>query len=383
MGAAGSEAIEDMRALAGYTMIGADQPMSLPTKSFSLAGIEQIHQVFLADTPFHAKWRRNASTSQNVSPRCGQCYSYSEALNKLFFAFGEGPDNTLLTDLCVFDPTTFKFKQIIPELGEGRVNCSSVIIDNYLYIFGGYNGEKYLNDIIRYNIMTNEVIHIPITDAKGPSPRSSAVIAHYNKRIYIWGGNNGNEVDSDIHVYDIATNQWATIPTQFTPLFEPGFTQKDQYCYMFGSSSKYNMLRMDMKNYRIDQLKPSGATPQTTVNHPSLISCNDFILCFGGSGTYLYSHLFAYDISKNWWFVFHIKPVREAKKIGEVTNAGLFKVPRQDSHSVFYDFKNRKIFYMFGNRLEQDNPVYEFKIGKALAILNEEDDMSTMLRMSL
>ena len=380
MGAVGSEAIQDMHASAGYSMLGTDKPMSLPPKSMSLATFHEFHEKFLAHTPFHATWRKNISVSNNVSPRSGQCCAYSYTLNKLFFAFGEGPNNTLLTDLCVFDPATFKFKQVIPELGEGRVNASALIVDNYLYIFGGNSGDHYFNDFIRYNILTNEVINIKMNDHRGPSPRSSAVMAHYNKRFYIWGGNNAvSEVDSDIHVYDIASNQWVRIPTKFEPLPEPGYTQQDQYCYMFGSSSKYNMLRLDMKNFIIEQMKPSGATPQTTVRHPTLIACKDFILCFGGSDNYLYSHLFAYDVAKNWWFVFHIKPVRDSKKIGEITNSGLFKVPRQDSHSAFYDYNNRIIYYMFGNRLEQDNPVYEFRIGKALAILNEEDDMSRML----
>ena len=379
MGATGSEVIDEMHQISGYSAIGAGQPMSLPAKSMSFAYLNHMEDILLAETPFHARWHRNQCYQKNISPRFGQCYAHHPKSNLFFFGFGQGSNNALFTDIAVFDPATLRFKVFMAQAGQARLNASATIVDDHMYIFGGNVGSNYLNEFIRIDLSTKEIEQLPIDDENAPSARSSAVIAHHNNRIFIWGGNQGLMVDNDIHVYDIPSKRWAKVSTPIQGLFEPGYTQKDQYCYMFGSSSCYNILRLDMENYKIDQLKPSGATPQTTINHPSLVAASNFILCFGGSSNYLYSHLFAYDISKNWWFVFHVKPTNESKKNGEITNLGLFKIPRQDSQAAFYDEETRTVYYMFGNRLEQDLPIYEFKVGKALAVLNDEDDLSQML----
>ena len=335
----------------------------------------------LANLPYYAKWKETVICSSVRKPRVGQCTAYSEENSLLYIAFGSTTNNILLNDLIAFDPVTYKFKTIMNAVATPRTNASSVLDGNYLYIFGGNDGEHDLNDFLRINIKEKKVEKICCDDPAVPSPRNSAVIASLNHRIYIWGGNSGFKVDNDIHVYDPSMKRWAKIPTDVDSLFSPGYTQIGQYCYIFGSSADSNLLRMDLERFTIEELHPTGSGPQSTVNRPALIGHGNFLFCFGGTSQYLYSHLFCYDISKNWWFVFHIKPSMDSIEKGEITNLGLFKIPREHSQSVILVPSQRKIIYFHGNRLENDVPIYELKIGKAIAEIHAKSDILKMLQL--
>ena len=380
MGANGSSVEEDAAIVAaGYETVGDPGPFVI--KDFDTQKREKNEEKWkkLMKTPFHATMKKITTNTHSIEPIYGQCYAYSKEKETLFVAFGELGNKRMNRDLIVYDARNKKFSIFMKNIGEGRVHSSMVLENNFLYIFGGNNDSKYLSEFIRIDTETKEIVKLPMEGENAPCPRSSAVIGHNNGKIIIWGGNNGLSIDGAIHVFDTKTNEWIKHETYQKTRFEPGYVQKGKNIYIFGSSEKHGLMRLDTEAMELINLNETGTKPQNTVSHPSLVCCGDYLLCFGGTSNFLYSHLFAYDIEKNWWFVFHIKPDESTIDIGEITDLGLFKFPRQDSQASFYNESERSVYFMFGNRMEDHVPVYEFDLGKALTLLNERKDLIDML----
>lgn len=89
--------------------------------------------------------------------------------------------------------------------------------------------------------------------------------------------------------------------------------------------------------------------------------------------------MYAYDTNRRWWFLFHIKPSEKDEEKGEITELGLFKIPRHHSFASIYDDKRRKVISVFGNLKEIYSSIEELDIAKALSICNIRDDLLSML----
>jgi hypothetical protein len=110
----------------------------------------------------------------------------------------------------------------------GRFGHASVLINDYLYIFGGFifNGTNYVctNDFYRVNI-TNDV-WLKINSANSPSARSYFVMLAKNNLIYIHGGVNftitiASSLITDstktfsgnnVYIFNTTTDTWTTVP---------------------------------------------------------------------------------------------------------------------------------------------------------------------------
>lgn len=380
MGANGSSVEQDAAIVAaGYETVGDQGPYVI--NDFGAQNFEKKEDNWdkLAKTPFHATLKRTTTNTYSIEPIYGQSYAYSDDKEILYIAFGELGNKRMNQNLITYNARSKKFGVFMKNIGEGRVHSSMVLDNGFLYIFGGNNGSEYLSEFMRIDTRTKEIVKLPMEGENAPCPRSSAVIGHNNGKIIIWGGNRGLSIDGAIHVFDTKTNEWSKYETSQKTRFEPGYVQRGQYIYIYGSSEKHGLLRLDTESMELVDLNETGTKPQSTVSHPSLVCCGDFLLCFGGTSSYLYTHLFAYDIKKNWWFVFHIKPDESTIDIGEITDIGLFKFPRQDSQASFYNDSERSVYFMFGNRMEDHVPVYELCLGKAFARLNERKDLLDML----
>nr|XP_057932676.1 kelch domain-containing protein 10-like [Doryrhamphus excisus] len=93
-----------------------------------------------------------------------------------------------------------------------------VILNGYLYVFGGTTGYLYSTDLHRLDLTTKEWIHLKPNNAPTdlPEERYRHELAHDGKRIYILGGGtswSSYRLDK-IHAYNLETNYWEEIVTK-------------------------------------------------------------------------------------------------------------------------------------------------------------------------
>ncbi|XP_067358066.1 kelch domain-containing protein 10-like isoform X2 [Channa argus] len=97
-----------------------------------------------------------------------------------------------------------------------------VIINGYLYVFGGTTGYLYSTDLHRLDLATREWTHLKPNNAPSdlPEERYRHELAHDGQRIYILGGGTSwtsyplDKSLYQIHAYNLETNYWEEIVTK-------------------------------------------------------------------------------------------------------------------------------------------------------------------------
>lgn len=88
-----------------------------------------------------------------------------------------------------------------------RRSHSAIVIDKYMYIFGGFDGMNHLNDLHVFDMQSKGwVIHRTI--GTPPSPRRQHAMVLVKKHIVIYGGFNGSDFLDDVHSLDTRTSIW-------------------------------------------------------------------------------------------------------------------------------------------------------------------------------
>lgn len=93
-----------------------------------------------------------------------------------------------------------------------RFGYVSVVHDNKLVLFGGFDGSRWLNDMFVFDFGTKTWIEI---HAKGvlPSVRSCPAWAKDDTHVYIQGGYDGVERKDDFFACDLTTYTWTQMPS--------------------------------------------------------------------------------------------------------------------------------------------------------------------------
>ncbi|XP_034071701.1 kelch domain-containing protein 10-like isoform X3 [Gymnodraco acuticeps] len=93
-----------------------------------------------------------------------------------------------------------------------------VIINGYLYVFGGTTGYLYSTDLHRLDLSTREWTHLKPNNTPSdlPEERYRHELAHDRQRIYILGGGTSwtSYPMDKIHAYNLETNYWEEIVTK-------------------------------------------------------------------------------------------------------------------------------------------------------------------------
>ena len=93
---------------------------------------------------------------------------------------------------------------------------TGVVLDNSLYIFGGYDGVQRTNEFCKFNFTTLEWTLIQPTE-QSPSPRDRHVSVVYSKSVYINGGYDGYNRVNDFYEFNTITNTWKEVQSTGNP----------------------------------------------------------------------------------------------------------------------------------------------------------------------
>eukprot|EP00327_Prymnesium_parvum_P004887 CAMPEP_0182850974 /NCGR_PEP_ID=MMETSP0006_2-20121128/30381_1 /TAXON_ID=97485 /ORGANISM="Prymnesium parvum, Strain Texoma1" /LENGTH=559 /DNA_ID=CAMNT_0024981617 /DNA_START=42 /DNA_END=1722 /DNA_ORIENTATION=+ len=95
------------------------------------------------------------------------------------------------------------------------VNQSTTIVMSYegMYVFGGYDGARSLNDLFRFDLATSEWSQVRVTGIP-PSPRGGHTAVVYGGTMYAFGGKSGRSPFNDLCGFKFERGTWERVQVQ-------------------------------------------------------------------------------------------------------------------------------------------------------------------------
>lgn len=265
---------------------------------------------------------------------------------------------------------------LAPRTGEKAVLYKGVII-----VFGGYSEPNYLTDLHAINPQTGEIKMLE-SNGELPAPRSSPIMEVVNGKVYMWGGFNGNWID-DLNVLDLSTMQWSFYPQNVSGRTNIPSIVFGNHILSYGGSKAGGLLDIDTTTNIVSIVQTSGQAPPPKAMGGGMVLIGDLAVYLGGKTEFQGSLVYACNLSKNWWFVFHVLPDGETVSVedGFVSDLGLFMIPKFNSFSAVYDEKERSILTFLGEPHALSPVINKIHIANALAHINLREDMISVLNL--
>jgi hypothetical protein len=217
-----------------------------------------------------------------------------------------------------------------------RENNGVVIGDSSrVYLFGGYNGTSWLNDLWMFDIDTQRWTCIqessdprPATDETSlalgdphtqprtpagvrgqvPTRRFGYVSVVHNNKFVLFGGFDGSRWLNDMHEFDFLTNTWTEISSRGNlPSVRscPAWAKDDTHVYIQGGydgvERKSDFFACDLATYTWTEMPCLGTPPSPRYFHSCCLYGNRMYLYGGYSGNERLADMYAYDFETNHW----------------------------------------------------------------------------------
>ena len=343
-----------------------------------------VHRVKIIKSAFTGIWSIHTPNCLAPQPRTGHYTVIDEEKNIMYIGNGLGADGETILDLWALDLNTYTWRNI-PLCGtefSPRVGARAILNNGFLIVFGGYSAPNYYADLHTINLETGE-IKVVITNGEVPEPRSTPIIAMYGQELFVWGGFNGRML-SDLHILHLDTMTWETKKTDVSGRTAAPFVTYGDKIYSFGSSKQGGLLEIDMTNHTVNILKTIGSEPPSAVMSAGMARVDNLVFFFGGKSNSQWTLIYACDLTKRWWFVFHVMPDGESVSVsdGSVSDIGLFMLPRLNSFSLVYNEPRRELVATLGEPHNDPPQLFLVQIGEALSVIHMRDDLIDVLHLS-
>jgi len=258
---------------------------------------------------------------------------------KLFMFGGYGGGTGRLDDFYSFsfDSGTWEEVEVLSNERPGcRENNGVVIGDSSrVYLFGGYNGTSWLNDLWMFDIDTQHwtciqessdpqsadetslalgnprsPVRLGSAGVRGqvPSRRFGYVSVVHNNKFVLFGGFDGTRWLNDMHEFDFATSTWTEIDARGTlPSVRscPAWAKDDTHVYIQGGydgvERKADFFACDLASYTWTEMPCRGTLPSPRYFHSCCLYGNKMYLYGGYSGNERLADMYAYDFETNHW----------------------------------------------------------------------------------
>ncbi|KAK3996868.1 Tip elongation aberrant protein 1 [Cladorrhinum sp. PSN332] len=219
-------------------------------------------------------------------------------VGKKLVIFGGGDGPAYYNDVYVLDTVNFRWTKprILGDKAPSKRRAhTACLYKNGIYVFGGGDGVRALNDIWRLDVsdinkMSWKLISGPTnstsTDGRSPGGRDVRPKARgyhtanmVGSKLIIYGGSDGGECFNDVWVYDVETHIWkaVNIPVTYRRLSHTA-TIVGSYLFVIGGhdGNEYsndvlllNLVTMSWDRRKVYGLPPSGRGYHGTILHDS------------------------------------------------------------------------------------------------------------------
>ena len=314
-------------------------------------------------------------------PRSGHFSVYSEDNSSCYVGLGVNSSNHLLNDVWVLNTVIRKWSklELSGEIISPRCGSRAVLVNNKIYVFGGFCDEVYYNDLYAIDVVTGEVTRVE-TNGELPSPRSTPIFFEHKNKLFIWGGYN-KKWPLELNILDLETLSWEHLATSVNGRTSIPFVKYNNKVYSYGGSKNGCMLIIDPELKTVSEVPTFGSGPPPGVLGAGMVVVDKYALFFGGKASSKYALLYCCNLEKFCWFNFNVLPdeVTVSKEDGFISEIGLFLLPRLQSYSFVYEPKLREIIGFLGQPFQNPPPLFIVNIEQALSVLHLRDDMSAVV----
>lgn len=325
--------------------------------------------------PVMVSWRKARCSDALPSKRY---YHTSVVHENSMYIFGGYDSSSRLNDLHRFNFTKRQWT-LIESQGAvpGKRNSHSAVYWNgMMYVFGGWESNRnILNDVFEFNFATNTWREVPTTGDL-PTRRLTHSAVVYKACMYVFGGWDGQNFLNDLHVLDLNTFVWSRITptTSDLPRKRNAFTAVvyDDAMYVFGGyDGKFRMNdlhRFDFQAQRWSEVQPHSQPPEIRCYHSALVHKHCMYVFGGYTGTQNMNDVQVFHLRKRMWL-----PVDTSGEPPHIRN----------SHSASVYGTTRGTMFILGgyNKGQCDNDFYECSLPYDLDI--PESQLTPQLRTML
>jgi len=159
-------------------------------------------------------------------------------------------------ELCL-ETKRWRSVQAKGEAPAQRTSHASVIKSGKMYVFGGFSGENYLNDLWEFDLVTETWKDISEEcTGQRPAPRSRFCAAVHGDHMYILGGWNKVGYFEDLHQYSFSQKTWTQISHRWgiPSTSQYSFSIHKNLLYVFGGyCAKRKECVNDLMVYRLPE----------------------------------------------------------------------------------------------------------------------------------
>jgi N-acetylneuraminic acid mutarotase len=140
--------------------------------------------------------------------------------NDKFLVFGGYDGHHRVNDLYAYHFGSNHWQPLVPTAAAGRGSTApsprdrhvAAVFENYLYIFGGFDGLARVNDLHAFDLLAAEWHLIAPSTGSAPSPRHSHAAVVYRSSMFVFGGYDGS-YRNDFHEYHFLSRIWSPVPS--------------------------------------------------------------------------------------------------------------------------------------------------------------------------
>ena len=143
----------------------------------------------------------------------GPCNMHTaDAYKEKIYVFRGGDGEHYLNDLHELNTATLKWIKVENNAkGQApppRANHSSALIKQNLYIFGGWDGTKRLNDLFMIDLDSMQWSQVQDW-GESPVPRAGMSLCNVNDRLYLFGGSGPHaQCFNDLYIFEPLNSTW-------------------------------------------------------------------------------------------------------------------------------------------------------------------------------
>jgi N-acetylneuraminic acid mutarotase len=322
------------------------------------------------------RWREvELTTHVTPSERSGASSVIYQDNLYIFGGYGGGGR---LDDICRFDFTLKCWERVVVQgsMPAGRENNGAVVHGNKMYLFGGYSGFTWLNDFLSFDFHTSTWQAVP-SGQKGllPSARFGYVSSVSEEAMFIFGGYDGSAWLNDMYDFDFKRGAWSqTVVTGFTPSGRscPSWATLNNTVYLFGGYDGVHRMN-DFHQFKMgtriwSAVRSAGQVPSPRYFHAMVAYTNSLFLFGGYSGHERLNDLYEFRLDCNTWFALSAEdpPSGRSSLVAQVVHDSLYIFGGYNGSIVLNDFNELRfepVSIPPGNLVEDlrkliNNPVY-------------------------